>query len=210
MTRIVLDHIKNIGLDTTDPPLSNTHALWDLRAGLHFLACVVRTEEIRLSKELPETPVFAAGSSIDPNGIIACCFNWFSISIVSYLRLVGLIDVMSQQGWKSQDIRGSEGNRRRIRSHCVEYVKDIVPDILQWRNKIAAHFAVTDPTAEDNLGTLQYCVINPISYSRPYLKAGDLTWTIGTEESQLPAWALTQKYEELEKRLWPGVKLQRI
>jgi len=207
MNKIVLDHVRNIQLDTSNPPLNNYQALRYIHEGLHFLAYTVRVNELELSRRLPATTTTFWGSSINPK--IACCFNWFSTSVVNYLRLIGLFDIMIQKGWTSLDVRQSE-NQGAITKHCTKYVKELVPEIYVWRNKVSAHFAITAPSPKDNLATLEYSIMNAISYSRPYFEASGFTWTARGEKSQLPKWALTQTYERLANRLWPDSSLPTI
>lgn len=205
MSKLVLDSIERIEMDTESPPLNNYHALGYLPVGLHSLALTVRNEELDVRKEPGGAPaLMIAGFPNDAQ--IACCFNWFSTSIVNYLRLVGLIDIMNQRGWNSQDLQDDK-NRKKITNHCVSYVKRVVPEIYKWRNKIAAHFAITDPSSKDNLGTLEYSIMNPIMYLKPYFVAGGFAWSIRGQKSQLEKWALTQTFENLTERLWPDRQL---
>ncbi len=116
---------------------------------------------------------------------------------------------MTQKGWTSLDVRQPQ-NHKPIKTHCTKYVKELVPEIYDWRNKVSAHFAITDPDRKDNLATLEYSIMNAISYSRPYFEAGGFIWTTGGEKSQLPKWALTQTYERLANRLWPDLSLPAV
>ncbi|MBA7467481.1 hypothetical protein ES707_02701 [subsurface metagenome] len=207
MNILVLDHIKNIQLDTSKPPVNNYQAPMYLREGLHFLAYTVRVNEIEFSRRLPTTTTTYWGSAINPR--IVCCFNWFSTSVVNYLRFVGLVNIMTQKGWTSLDVRQPQ-NHKLTKNHCTQYVKEVVPEIYVWRNKVSAHFAITDPDRKDNLATLEYSIMNAISYSRPYFEAGGFMWTTRGDKSELPKWALTQTYEELANRLWPDLSLPAV
>ena len=94
----------------------------------------------------------SSGRAAERDGIFACYFNWFSTSIVNYVKLVGLIDIMTRERWVASDIKYTN-NGNAVRNHCKKYVEEVIPEIQSWRNKIAAHPAITTPNKEDNLCT---------------------------------------------------------
>ena len=207
---ITLDNVKNIQLDENNSPLNNYQALNYLPLGLHAMACTVREEEVRLyPSKISLNLINSSGRTAERDALFACYFNWFSTSIVNYVRLVGLIDIMIQRRWVSSDIKYPE-NRETVKEHCVKYVKEVIPEIHRWRNKIAAHFAITAPDKEDNLGTLEYSIMNPICYKKPYFRMGAFTWSKMGEQSDLPEWALTETFEKLAPRYWPEAKLPEL
>lgn len=140
---------------------------------------------------------------------MGCAFNWFSVTLVNYLRLVALVDLMNQRGWKSNDLTDPI-NRGEIKKWCGDFVKDAIPEIYLWRNKVSAHFAVTDPFHGDNLGTLEQSIMNPVSYHSPYFYVGEMKWNTSGSQSQLSSWALTKTYEDLKSRFWPEMVLSPI
>ncbi|MHA2217495.1 MAG: hypothetical protein ACXACY_16280 [Candidatus Hodarchaeales archaeon] len=205
MNKITLDHIDNIFLDISTPPISNLHALNFMPQGLFSLAATVKVEEgKRVKRNGQDVKTFEMFGHIPP--IIPCTFHWFSTSLVNYIRLIGLVDLLNNESWKSEDISNPE-NKQSIKSHCTNYVKKIIPDIYTWRNKVSAHFAATDPFSNDNLGTLEASVMNSIVYHTPYFKAGVAQWNTKGETSQLPKWSITETYENLSDRYWPESKL---
>ncbi len=141
--------------------------------------------------------------------LVPCAFNWFSVTLVNYLRLVGLVELMNANHWKSSDL-ADPANRSTIKFHCTNFVKAAVPDVHLWRNKVAAHFAATDPFHDDNLGTLERSIVNPVTYKYPYYHVGIWQWSTGGETAQLPTWALTKVYEDLSARFWRENKLKPI
>lgn len=136
-----------------------------------------------------------------------CAFNWFSVTLVNYLRLVALVDLMAKNSWRSVAL-ADPGNRSLIKKHCTDYVRGVVPEIYKWRNKVSAHFAATDPFSDDTLGTLEQSIMNPISYKYPYYFVGLLQWNTGGSASELPTWALTETYQGLAQRFWPDMTLR--
>jgi len=51
---------------------------------------------------------------------------------------------MIQRRWVSSNIKHPE-NRRAVKEHRGKYMEEVITEIYHWRNKIAAHFAITDP-----------------------------------------------------------------
>jgi hypothetical protein len=82
--------------------------------------------------------------------------------------------------------------------------------VLIWRKKVFAHFAIADPRTEDNIATLDMSVIFPVSYVAPHYVAGYFQMTrsdsSGTYTSELPAWSVTEVYQGIAPRFWPGLK----
>lgn len=204
MNEIVLDHIDNIKLNLLNPPISNLQALNFMKHGLFQLAEMVRIEEgKRVRRDGVGVKTFEIFGHVPL--IIPCAFHWFSTSLVNYIRLVGLIDFMNQQGWKTEDLKNL-ANKEAIKKYCSDYVKKVIPSVYLWRNKVSAHFAPTDPFSGDNLGTLEVTVMNTIAYHTPYYKA-ELQWTTQGESSQLIPWALTEVFEQLAGRYWKDSEL---
>lgn len=203
---IVLDHVRSINLDPSDPPLDNYQAFEQNYAGLKILADSVREEELKmLTSPYHDAILFTSSHAFSP--IVSCSFNWFSVTLVNYLRLIALVELMNVRSWKSVALRDS-ANRIEINQWCTDFVKDAVPEIYLWRNKVSAHFAATYPFNADNLGTLEQSIMNPVSFVSPYFYVGFLKWNSSGEESQLPEWSLTKTYEELSTRFWPNMKLR--
>lgn len=202
---MLLDHLNGISIDRNTAPLANLHGLREAYFGLHFLANGVRQEEIKFaSHPLIGKMTMFVGSEISP--IVTCAFHWFSVTLVNYMRLIALVDMMMKNQWNSADL-AKQSNHDAIKRTCKAYVEEAIPEILKWRNKVAAHFAATDPLRDDNLGTLEQSVMSPISFVSPYFHVGFLKWVTGIEESALPSWALTKTYEDLAPRFWPEMKL---
>lgn len=200
---LILDHIQNVVFDPSNPPFNNAQALPSNYAGLNVLALTVREHEIDFLLQNPGIRRMTLGGVPD---VVSCSFNWFSVTLVNYLRLVGLVQLMNTNSWKS-DALVDPKNRKEISSHCREYVKEAVPAVFTWRNKVAAHFAATDPFRDDNLGTLEQSVMNLVTYGVPYYCVGQMNWHSGGHAAELPKWALTKVYEDLAPRFWPQVTL---
>jgi hypothetical protein len=208
-TPIILDHIKVISLDPSNPPFNNYQAFEHNYIGLKILADAVRECELKVIADDPHAAhvVFSMSSRVPP--IVPCAFNWFSVTIVNYLRLVALVDLMAKNQWKS-DALADPANRQVIKNHCTDYVRDAIPEIYRWRNKVAAHFAATDPFKDDLLGTLEQSIMNSVTYKYPYYYVGIVQWNTQSTVAALPTWSLTNTYEQLCQRFWPDMKLRDI
>lgn len=206
--QIILDYVEGIVLDRANHPFNNYHAFGQNYIGLKFLADAVREAELKFIADDPHAKhvVLSAFSSSTPP-IVPCAFNWFSVTLVNYLRLVALVDLMAKNGWTSAALTDPE-TRSAVKKHCTDYVKAVVPEIYRWRNKVAAHFAATDPFSDDTLGTLEQSIMNQISYKYPHYYVGMLQWNTQGTSSDLPFWALTETYQLLAPRFWPEMKLR--
>jgi hypothetical protein len=202
LEKIVLDHDRNIILDEENSPLMNYQAYLNHSYGLKVLADTVRKEELDINLNgilfIMNTPP-----------IINCAFDWFSISIVNYLRFVALVDLMVKNQWKESDL-ADPAKRKTIKTHCTDYVRDTIPEIQTWRDKVSAHFAATYPYKNDSLGTLLQSVMNPAIYLQPYFYAGGYQYCSQGSKSELPKWSLTEIYDKLCPRFWPHLKLKEI
>lgn len=206
---IVLDHLNSISLDPSDPPFNNYQAFAAHYEGLKILAATVRELEIQYAANDPYAAHVVLHRSSHVPAIVPCAFNWFSVTLVNYLRLIGLVELMNANGWKSSAL-ADPSNRSVIKTYCTDFVKTAVPEVHLWRNKVAAHFAATDPFHDDNLGTLEQSIMNPVTYKFPHYHVGVWRWNTAGETSQLPSWALTKVYEDLGSRFWPEIKLKPV
>lgn len=204
---IVLDHIQGIILDPKNPPFNNYQAFNQSYIGLKILADSVRELELKKLADDPHAAHVVVHISSNFHPIIPCSFNWFSITIVNYFRLIALVDLMSKNSWKS-DALADPTNKQTIKSYCTNYVRNVIPEIHTWRNKVAAHFAATDPFSDDTLGTLEQSIMNSVSYKYPYYYSGIFQWNTKGTSANLPTWALTKTYEQLRSRFWPEISLR--
>ena len=130
----VLDRLE--GLEITDAQATQRgnelNSLAYLAEGLEFLyRQIKRSEQTVLERVDPSLKVFMMRNVEEFEGIamglVACAFHWYAVSVCNYVRLVG---------WLTH---GEEAERAR------EYVQRVLPGVYVWRNKVAAHFSITDP-----------------------------------------------------------------
>lgn len=205
MEKLILDTERGIEFDTSNPPLNNLHALGYLPKGILAIAKEIRNYEVRM-EDGTDFPVRGAnlvfGPSLAKFEQIACYFSWFTVSLHNYLKLVGLIELVTQQNWSRRDVANPD-NAKKIQRHCTNYVKEVIPEIHLWRNKVAAHFAITAPFPEDNQALLEFSAMNNIVYMSPYFYAGALQWGTTGGQTDFPKWSMTETMQALIPRLWP-------
>jgi hypothetical protein len=206
MNVIKLDHINNIEVDLDKIPLGNPRALLYMPKGLYSLAYPIREKEIGMLKNKFGI-VFMGLGFYEDSDIMACQFHWFSTSLYNFVRLIALIDYMTKKSCYIKDLTTGE-HRDNVNKYCSEYTKEVIPEIYVWRNKVAAHFAITGPRKEDNEATLEVSLMEQITYEKPYFKAGSLVLVKNGVESKVPSWSLTKVYEDICERYWPHVKLK--
>lgn len=197
---MILDNQQNIEIDKDTPTLTNFQSLYYLKLGLFNIANFIRRKE--LDKDSSQVLHFGS-SDLDLNN----WFEWFASSAVNYFRLVMLVDLMTKNKWNTGDL---SANRKMISSQCTKYVEQVIPEIFEWRNKVAAHYAITDPYKDDNVATLEASIMGKVSYHRPYYYAGALKWNTKGHSSDLSEWALTKEFDRLTPRFWPENKLSDI
>lgn len=210
---MILDYEQDIRFGMQQPKLLHAHAIEAHRRGLHHLALQVREHE----QQYIEANVWPSGGSelIEDFGhfepVTYCTFNWFAITLTSYLRLIALVDLVNRNDWSITDL---VTNEKLIAKTCTEYVAGVVPAVAKWRNKVAAHPAATAPMGENNrrgaadrVATLLQSFSCPVSRTAAYFEVGRVRWSIDDELADLLPWSVTATYERLTSRYWPDASI---
>jgi hypothetical protein len=213
---MVLDYIKGIKVDINNLPIDNLQALEYLRDGIFHLAGIIETKEESHKKEsevgvngfVPgKSTVFYWSNSNPGHNLILNQFNWFAVSCVNYIRVVGLVDIMNKNGWKSADIKD---HIKEIKDHCDQYISEVASELVWWRNKISAHPSATDPRKKDNLSLLEFSLMNQLTFESPHYFVGSLNWSNGEGSSDSKRWSLVKVFKEkLIPRYWPDVRVDK-
>lgn len=204
---IVLDYVNGIQFDPANPPFNNYQVIQQTMDGLVYLANHVRALEVQVTREDPYAHLTTIPFSSQIPPYLGSMFNWYAVSLTSYLRLIALVELMQKKGWQSGDLADKD-NKKIIKPYGDHYVERVVPDIKRWRDKVAAHFAATDPRLDDTLATLELTTMNPITLKCSYYYVGFGQWHTQGTDSDLPAWSLTKNFEALSSRFWPEHQLQ--
>jgi len=142
-TVTILDHIDNIEVpgNVFQAPANEYWALICLRQGMECLYRLAHhCDQVVKSQVNPDgnvrTLLLGNHPAVNqlPKALLTCGFHWYSISACQYVKTVGAI--------------ARKLDPARPLPH--EYAKRIIPDVLTFRNKVAAHFV----WATDNV-TLQ-------------------------------------------------------
>ena len=194
-----IDHVDGLDLDEPQVEIrgNELRSLAYLHAGLSYLYGQVSRAEDQVRQRLPADKRFSlygnAPELADINqGLLACAFHWYAVTACNYVRMVG---------WLAPDSQPSE---------ALAYVKRVIPQVYEWRNKVGAHFALVDPNKEDTAADLAASVMFPIAFDDDAFWTGIFQLTVrqGGQTStsrQDMRWSLTHTHDELISRYWPGI-----
>ena len=193
---MIVDHLDPIELseEIVSAHKNELHSLAYLSQGMDFLFRQVKTIEVKVAKQVGDKQVLLFGNVPGyewvPKGLVACTFHWYSVSACNFVRTIGWL--------------GSDGNTTK----ALDYVRRVLPSVYIWRNKVAAHFAITDPKTDDSPADLAASVMFPIAYSDDAFITSPLTLAMSgggsssTSRSDM-SWSLTKTHAELGERYWP-------
>ena len=205
---VILDHLDSIVV-SRDVHHNSLNVLRSLDIGMFHLATFTRQREVAALEIHGAGKVVHLFQITDETLLLGCVFDWFSISLVNYLRLVKLMHVMERNDWGIGKLQDKQV-QKELKGACLTYVRDVAPEVYQWRNKIAAHRAAVDPQ-DDNLTTLTFSTMPAVAYQSPFYGVGYLKLFMGGGgELDIDAWALTEKYESLAPRYWPDRRLPKL
>jgi len=213
---IILDHVDNIIFNSDTFPIKNMNALHYTKEGLYQLALIVRKDENTINQNVGHYIQSILGDLGPGQNMWMNYFNWFSISIINYTRLIGFVDIVNKKQFSREEITKKE-NHKIIKKHCKDYVIKVIPEIYIYRNKLSAHHSLTDPFVDDNIATLETSVMNSVVYKNPYLETAGLNLKSklfpSDEEYQstvIKPWKLTKIYDDLTERYWKDMKLPKL
>lgn len=194
------------------------NALMQLRTGMELLYDNTKTYEIDIFQKNKEKKItfigFPDNNDLIPYNIsivLPSYFHWFGNSLINYSRLTGYIIGRENGEILDEDIQ-FEPQRKKIKNYCDSYVKSIpeLIEVLKWRNKVSAHFALTDPRNEDNIATMNSSIIFPINFINNRFRTTGGIYGITCEnnltfESEIPNWSITEVFEKLNDRFWSDI-----
>ena len=191
---MTLDHIDNLRIAQleSDERFEELMALHRIGAGLWWLyGMVLDHERILLAEsQVDDVQLAVVGGILEnqPMEVLSCAFQWYAVSVCSYARLVGWL---------------TTGDSSKAR----DYIQKVMPRIYGFRNKVAAHLALTDPR-NDNEADLETSVMTQVIYCQGRLCAGALTPILNPGEHEISvsrdiSWSLTLAHQKLTPRYWP-------
>jgi hypothetical protein len=200
----VLDHYENITVPgpVFQQPTNEYAALLTLRTGLEFLhRQALRADDTVRQTVNPkgELKYFGMGNlpelSQVPIPLLVCAFHWYAISACQYVRLVGAIAYR-------------QDNSRKLPPH---YVQAVIPEVLAFRNKVAAHFAFSTENSKDNEAERLASILPPLAFVNDSFHVGAMTVGLShdgkdSNSSTIAPWSICEVHERLKARYWPEVK----
>lgn len=214
MATFTIDFLEGIEVEQKHH-LNELNSLKMLFVGMRQLVTnLKRLEDNRTSLFPPNVRFMSYGNtdgSLEQDQLIACYSHWFAISACNYARLVGFLRGLANADFSREDL-GNTSRYQVIKDAVNKYVSGVteLDDVRTWRNKVGAHFAITDPRKDDNLATLQLSVMHPVAFNLPRYEVGGLALTLknsaGVFTSELPTWSITAAFERLIPRYWPDLR----
>jgi hypothetical protein len=126
-----------------------------------------------------------------PQGLLTCAFHWYALSAYQYALIVGAI-------------AHKQDNSRPI---PPLYVKNVMPEVLAFRDKVAAHVAWAKNNSKDNDAERLASVLPPLTFVDDSFQVGtNPVWLqqngMVTFSAAQP-WGICKVHEMLRKRYWP-------
>lgn len=198
--KTILDHIDNIKVpgDVFTNPANEYWALICLMQGLNYLyKQVAKIDEITRERLNPAGDLRYLSFGNDPNiafipkPLLTCSFHWYAVSACQYVRTVGAISYKND-------------NSRPLPS---KYVQSVIPDVLAFRDKVAAHFAWTSKHSQDNDAERLASIIPPLTFI-------DNSWHVGaikvslskngkiSSSESIKPWSISKVHLRLVNRYW--------
>jgi len=194
---MIVDYCENIDLPerVLEAHPNELLAIRYLDEGLRFLYRQVNRIEERVREQVGadvQTVFVGRPPPFEwiPLGLVACSFHWYAISACNLTRLIG---------WLAHKEDSTE---------AAAYVDKVIPEVRLWRNKVAAHFALTDPRAEDTPADLVSSVMMPVGFDDDAFYTQPFSLTLGgagepSTTRRDMRWSLTHVHRQLCRRYWP-------
>lgn len=201
---ILLDRIVPIDLDQQQLKTrfhNEFQVLNSWHDGLHFLysqmRCLEKTAGARFSTTHLESDAEHSESPSSSEDLVfrnrSCCFQWYAVTLCNFVELIGAI------GWEL------DLSRKPPR----DYVKEVIPAVLDYRNKVAAHLGRAR-RKQANWAEQAASLLPPSSLMDGRYFAGQWNMVIrrgGTvTRSENQPWSLTVTHEELAQRYWSNLE----
>lgn len=208
----IVDHVVRVQVSENE--VNNELVTLDcLAEGLAQLANAVKLIEAPIQRYESSIGVPLSGSGFDCESyglpanvslLLPCYFHWFALSVCNYARLVAFVNGVGS-GEFARNATEDPRNFNLIKRHCDSYVDSIaeLEPIKIWRNKVFAHFAITDPRSGDNAALLDVSTMLPMDYSNGRFRVGGMVIMARGAEVEMPPWSVTESFELLAPRYWP-------
>jgi hypothetical protein len=195
----VLDHIDNItvpGIPFKEPA-NEYFALVCLYQGMEFLYRQAKRIDDGVNQHLDKGVQFFGNGSAPffdgvPKPLLTCSFHWYAVSCCNYVRTIGAIA-------HRQD---------STRPLPYEYAKNVIPEVIAFRDKVAAHFAWSTESGRDNDADRLASVIPPLTWWEDSFYVGMMQIHLrrsgkSSTSDAIKPWSLCKVHDALRPRYWP-------
>jgi len=201
-----VDAIEGFVVDPT--PYSNeVGTIQILSAGLEHIATWLKMREMVYERMTGgRLKSFSQGLDFDGTSTalpyIACLFHWLGGSACNLARLAGFVRGLAKGEFTRADLI-DPANYDTVKKSVDAYAKGLpeLGNVLKWRNKVGAHFAITDPRKDDNIATLNMSVLFPVAFENGRYVVNSTVMTrsgsSGTFTSDIPRWSVTEVFEAM-------------
>lgn len=201
-TFTILDHQENIRVpgNVFHEPANEYWALICLNHGMEFLYQQAQRCDQAVKQQVNPNGnlrFFGSGSfpafNQIPSSLLTCAFHWYAISACQYVKTVGAIAYRQDP--------------KRPLPH--QYAENIIPDVVAFRDKVAAHFAWSTVNKRDNDAERLASILPPLTFCNDSFYVGEMTAAVrrrdkaSTSEALKP-WSLCKVHEALRERYWPN------
>jgi hypothetical protein len=196
----VLDHIDNIAVpgNVFAPAVNEYWALVCLKHGMEFLyRQALRFDQVMNQRFNPagNSRLFHMGNLPDlpemPMTLLTCGFHWYAISACQYVRTVGAIALRHDPE----------------RPLPRDYAQQVIPEVVTFRDKVAAHFAGLTNNKRDNEAERLASLLPPLTFEDDSWYVGGMTVGVsvdgkGCTSEAIKRWSLCRVHEQLRNRYW--------
>ena len=204
-----LDKGEPIVIEWDASPLNNADPIYYLREGLRSLYFLMKEIEISLIKTMKKNRSEGACHGMSTN-----YHNWFSVSLVDYLRMIKLADILDKNeiynhgNWPEE--LSMIYKQKSVASKLNDYAKVVAPEVYLWRNKVGAHQDVS--SAKNINKDISKAMMAFVNMATGTFEGG--RYYVGTCQNsyngytpELKKWSLTKTFENLSGRFGLTCKL---
>ena len=196
-----LDHIDNIRVPGRpfNEAANEYSALICLWHGLEFLYNQVSHSDQVVKQRLNSdgnVRAFVSGNHPAFDGIsrtlLTCAYHWYAVSACQYVRTIGAIAYRNDES----------------RPAPLEYVESVIPEVLVFRDKVAAHFAWSTQHREDNDAERLASVMPQLTFVNDSFHVGAFTLYVrhgdkASRSDTIKRWSICEIHNRLRERYWP-------
>jgi hypothetical protein len=195
----VLDHIDYVTVPGNPfrKPHNEYWALVCLYQGMEFLYKQARHCDVTVRQRIDPSIRFDGFGNVPlfddiPKPLLTCAFHWYAISACNYVRTVGAI------------AHRQDSSRPSPR----EYAKAVIPEVVAFRDKVAAHFAWSTENSRDTEADRLASILPPLSFTIDSFYVGGLQISLrrsgkSSTSDAIEPWSLCKVHDALRIRYWP-------